>query len=132
MHLAGQQIPVPRGKGLGGTSAVNFACWLIGDKNDFEEWAELVGDDDWRWEGENGVKNRFRKIENVHEVGEGVSETQKVLADNELLKLHSKEGKVDLSYDQFWEGRESMAIQIAQEMGVCLVTFHSFLKGNCC
>ncbi|CAG8978600.1 hypothetical protein HYALB_00010961 [Hymenoscyphus albidus] len=118
MHLAGQQIPCLRGKGLGGSSAVNFACWVIGDKNDYDEWAELVGDDDWRWEGENGVKTRLRKIENVHDVGEGVTEAQRALADNELLKLHSKEGMVDVSYDQFWEGRELMAMQIAQEMGI--------------
>lgn len=98
---------------------MNFACWVIGDKNDFEEWARLVGDDTWRWDGENGVKQRFRKIENLHLPGDGLTETQKPLVDVEALKLHSNEGKVDISWDQFWESREDFAIQGAKDLGVC-------------
>lgn len=62
-HLKGQQIDYSRGKGLGGSTAINFCCWVIGADEDFEEFARLVGDDAWAW---RNVKERFKKIETYH------------------------------------------------------------------
>jgi choline dehydrogenase-like flavoprotein len=62
-HLKGQEIDYSRGKGLGGSSAINFCCWVIGPSDDFDEWAERVGDDAWSWKN---VKSRFGKIESYH------------------------------------------------------------------
>lgn len=62
-QLSGQQIDYSRGRGLGGSTAINFACWIIGADEDFNRWAELVGDSAWEWEN---VKERFKKIENYH------------------------------------------------------------------
>ena len=62
-HLKGQEIDYSRGKGLGGSTAINFSCWLIGADEDFEEWARKVGDDAWSWKN---VKERFKKIERYH------------------------------------------------------------------
>lgn len=62
-HLKGQEIDYSRGKGLGGSSVINFACWVIGPDEDFDEWARKVGDDAWSWKN---VKERFKKIENCH------------------------------------------------------------------
>lgn len=62
-HLKGQQIDYSRGKGLGGSTAINFSCWVIGADEDFNEWARKVGDEAWNW---NNVKQRFKKIESYH------------------------------------------------------------------
>ncbi|XMA11128.1 hypothetical protein WAI453_003919 [Rhynchosporium graminicola] len=62
-HLKGQEIDYSRGKGLGGSTTINFSCWLIGADEDFDEWAKKVGDGTWRWKN---VKERFKKIENYH------------------------------------------------------------------
>lgn len=62
-HLNNQEIDYSRGKGLGGSSAINFACWVIGADEDFNEWAKKVGDDSWNW---RNVKERFKKIESCH------------------------------------------------------------------
>ncbi len=62
-HLKGQEIDYSRGKGLGGSTAINFSCWIIGADEDFDEWARKVGDDDWNWKN---VKQRFKKIESYH------------------------------------------------------------------
>jgi choline dehydrogenase-like flavoprotein len=43
-HLNGREIMCPRGRGLGSSSAIRFSRWLIGDKEDFNEWANLVDD----------------------------------------------------------------------------------------
>jgi hypothetical protein len=39
-HLTGQQIDYSRGKGLGGSTAINFACWLVGADEDYNEVGE--------------------------------------------------------------------------------------------
>lgn len=48
-RLKGQEIDYSRGKGLGGGSAINFQCWVIGPREDFDKWALKVGDDAWSW-----------------------------------------------------------------------------------
>lgn len=62
-QLKGQQIDYSRGRGLGGSTAINFCCWVVGADEDYNHWADLVGDDVWRW---NNVKERFKKVESYH------------------------------------------------------------------
>lgn len=59
----GQEIDYSRGKGMGGSTAINFCAWIIGADEDYNEWARLVGDDDFGW---NHVKQVLNKIENFH------------------------------------------------------------------
>ncbi|TVY82721.1 Alcohol dehydrogenase [acceptor] [Lachnellula suecica] len=113
-QLNDREILCPRGRGLGGSSAVNFSCWLVGDKEDFNEWAELVDDPCWRWDGEVGVKKRFRKIENVH--NELTDEQAKYIS-REALDEHSHEGNVDLSYPKIWGQLEAWSIDAGKEYG---------------
>jgi choline dehydrogenase-like flavoprotein len=60
-ELGGRQIPYPRGKVLGGSSIFNFGVYLYGSQEDFNRWADLVGDDSWKWEQ---TKKSFHAIEN--------------------------------------------------------------------
>lgn len=62
-NLSGQRINYARGKGLGGSSAINFCAWIIGPDEDYNEWARLVGDDDYDWKH---VKETYKTIENYH------------------------------------------------------------------
>jgi choline dehydrogenase-like flavoprotein len=62
-QLAGQTIDYSRGKGLGGSTAINFCGWTVGARDDFDEYAELVGDDRFGWDN---VKKSLRRIERVH------------------------------------------------------------------
>ncbi|KAF1846496.1 GMC oxidoreductase [Cucurbitaria berberidis CBS 394.84] len=59
--LDGRRIPYTRGKGLGGSSIMNFGVYLYGSGEDYNRWGELVGDESWRWDS---VKESFRAIEN--------------------------------------------------------------------
>lgn len=99
-HLNNREIPLARGKGLGGSSATNFACWIIGDKNDFDEWASETGDECWNWKN---VQQRFRKIEKLHL---DLDETQVRFLDEKAQQAHSKDGRVDLIYNKHWPGRK--------------------------
>lgn len=49
-ELNGRTIPVPRGKVLGGSSALNFMMWARGAKDDYDAWEEL-GCEGWGWDG---------------------------------------------------------------------------------
>lgn len=61
---AGQEIDYSRGKGLGGSTAINFCGWVIGADEDYNEWARLVGGDAaFSWAH---VKDILKRIENFH------------------------------------------------------------------
>lgn len=42
--LDGRVLVYHRGRGLGGTSMLNYMAWIKGYKGDFDEWAQQVGD----------------------------------------------------------------------------------------
>ena len=48
--LNGRSLPWPRGRVLGGTSALNFMTWNRGCREDYDAWEEL-GADGWGWQG---------------------------------------------------------------------------------
>lgn len=48
-NLDNRQVFVPRGKGLGGSSAINGMAWLRGNRPDFDGWRDQ-GNAGWGWE----------------------------------------------------------------------------------
>jgi choline dehydrogenase-like flavoprotein len=46
--IGGRQLSFPRGKVLGGTSALNFMTWNRGNREDYDGWEEL-GNEGWGW-----------------------------------------------------------------------------------
>jgi len=48
--LNGRTLRYPRGKTLGGCSSINGMIYMRGQSRDYDQWAELAGDDTWRWE----------------------------------------------------------------------------------
>ncbi|MCJ1252156.1 hypothetical protein MMC30_009395 [Trapelia coarctata] len=60
--LNGRKLPFPRGKVLGGTSALNFMTWNRGCREDYDAWEEL-GNEGWGWEG---MLPFFKKSETFH------------------------------------------------------------------
>ena len=58
--LNGRSIIYARGKGLGGSTLINAMLYMRGQVRDYDEWAMLTGDPDWRWDS---VLPVFREIE---------------------------------------------------------------------
>ncbi|OJX32747.1 MAG: choline dehydrogenase [Burkholderiales bacterium 68-12] len=58
--LNGRQLRYPRGKTLGGCSSINGMIYMRGQARDYDQWAQLTGDDAWRWDN---VLPDFRRHE---------------------------------------------------------------------
>jgi choline dehydrogenase len=48
--LNGRTLRYPRGKTLGGSSSINGMIYMRGQSRDYDQWAQLTGDDAWRWD----------------------------------------------------------------------------------
>lgn len=47
-HMDGRRLYVPRGRVLGGSSAINAMVWVVGHPSDYDAWAE-AGAEGWDW-----------------------------------------------------------------------------------
>ena len=65
-NTGGRRIPVPRGKLLGGSSAINGMAFVRGQAQDFDTWAQM-GNQGWAYED---VLTFFKRME-AYEPGEG-------------------------------------------------------------
>ncbi len=65
---ANRAIPVPRGKLLGGSSAINGLVYVRGQTLDYDTWAQL-GNRGWSWQD---VEPLFLRMENYEKGGDGV------------------------------------------------------------
>lgn len=61
--LNGRSLIYPRGKVLGGCSSINGMIYMRGQARDYDHWAEVTGDDSWRWQN---VLPLFKKSEDYH------------------------------------------------------------------
>jgi choline dehydrogenase len=95
----GRNIPIPRGKMLGGSSAINGMVWVRGQRQDYDTWAQL-GNRGWSYED---VLPVFKRLES-YEGGNG--------------EFRGREGPVRISdifeggrlYDSFFEAAEANGI----------------------
>ncbi|KAK8119647.1 uncharacterized protein PG998_004273 [Apiospora kogelbergensis] len=79
--LGGGTEPVPEtagrvhtlnvGKALGGGSVLNYGGWLRADAADYDDWADVVGDARWSYEG---IKPWLRKSERFFDAGADADE----------------------------------------------------------
>ncbi len=71
--LNGRALRYPRGKTLGGSSSINGMIYMRGQARDYDHWAELTGDDAWRWD--NTLPD-FKRHEN-HYLGDEQNAAQR-------------------------------------------------------
>jgi choline dehydrogenase-like flavoprotein len=110
-HLNDRQIDYSRGRGLGGTSRINFACYTIGPKGDFDHWAELVGDNFFNWQ------NARRRYNTIESFDTRINPRYKMYADPTLAE-HGSSGPVLVSFPETWERGVPEVIQAFHDSGV--------------
>jgi choline dehydrogenase len=106
--VPGRAIPYPRGRVIGGSSAVNATIALRGVPADYDEWAAL-GNDEWSWAK---VLPTFRRLEDDPE-GDG--------------ELHGRGGPITIAR---WRPDELIPIQraffeVCRRLGYPEVTDHN-------
>lgn len=105
--LTGRQLFWPRGKTLGGSSAINGMIYTRGHRNDYDEWADL-GNAGWSWQD---VLPYFRKIED-NDRGPGEHRTT-----DGLLKITDPAVKSQIMYD-FIEAAVRYGIPSVEDVSV--------------
>ena len=48
--LNGRTLRYPRGKVMGGCSSINGMIYMRGQSRDYDQWADITGDERWRWD----------------------------------------------------------------------------------
>jgi choline dehydrogenase len=61
--LNGRSLIYPRGRVLGGSSSINGMLYVRGQREDYDRWAEVTGDPDWRWDA---VLPLFKRSEDYY------------------------------------------------------------------
>ncbi|CUS14674.1 unnamed protein product [Tuber aestivum] len=86
--LENRVLTYHRGKGLGGTSAINYMAWVKGYKGDYDEWAGVANDS--AFGGEEGWE-RIKRLENFDATGLPVSYSRYAAPD---LSNHGNSGPI--------------------------------------
>lgn len=138
-ELNGRTLAWPRGKILGGCSAINGLLWVRGQRSDYDFWATAAGDSNWN--AENCTK-RFPRIEEELKVGaprcrmeDTCGATKQFLAASKELKVGSSQSSSSLfrgsfegsSNDQNQEGGGMFPVTVTPE-GLRSSAAKAFLK----
>lgn len=107
--LKNNQIFYARGKGLGGSSSINFCCYTIGPKDDFDEWARLVGDERYNWDQ---ARRRFSELEAFHN-----PTSPEVRKYSDLADWHGKKGPVPVEFPSKNEISLAPSLEAIKEAG---------------
>jgi choline dehydrogenase len=70
LGTAHRKIPVPRGKLLGGSSAINGLVWVRGQTLDYDTWGQM-GARGWSWQDVGPLFDRIESFEDTSAIGRG-------------------------------------------------------------
>ncbi|KAL2832610.1 hypothetical protein BDW59DRAFT_181040 [Aspergillus cavernicola] len=108
----GREIDYSRGKVLGGGSAINFGIYTVGARDDYDKWAELVGDEMFNWENMQG---RFKELECF--TGEIRDERYRHFA-TPKVEDHGRAGKLKVGYPVELDEDVPLVMEAFQEAGL--------------
>jgi choline dehydrogenase-like flavoprotein len=109
-YLNGREASYARGRGIGGSSRINFACYTIGPRGDFDYWAELVNDDFFNW---SNARRRFDKIESY----DTNVKPEYAKYFGPLKEQHGVDGPLSVSLPVVWERGLVEALDAANAAG---------------
>jgi len=107
----GRIIDYSRGKGLGGSSCINFGIYNIGPSDDHDEIARLTGDETWSW---NNSLQRYKNLETFH--AELPSHLKKYV--NPKPENHGTTGPLAIGFPLAWERDVSMNVDAFLDYGL--------------
>lgn len=91
----------PKGRGIGGTSLINYMVYTRGHPRDYDQWANL-GNIGWSY---NDVLPYFKKSENI-----GIEEQR-------YSKYHGRNGPLDIQYSNYKTKLLKAFLKAGRELG---------------
>ncbi|KAF2087759.1 GMC oxidoreductase [Saccharata proteae CBS 121410] len=92
--LNGRQIAQPKGRLLGGSTAINLGLMIYPSKSGFDAW-EKLGNPGWSWEG---MTSYFKKFHTYHPPSEKIREQLNIDYIEEAL--HGTDGPIQTSFGE--------------------------------
>ncbi|KAF5691321.1 GMC oxidoreductase [Fusarium denticulatum] len=114
-YLNNQNVGIPQGKAVGGSSILNGLCWSRGSVSDYDGW-EKLGNKGWSW---NDLLPYFKKSEkftfNVepHDANELQIRPQSA--------EHGYNGSVHVPYPQYFYDQSSNVLDGFAELGLSII-----------
>ncbi|KAJ7245711.1 hypothetical protein C8J57DRAFT_758359 [Mycena rebaudengoi] len=106
----------PRGKGLGGSSAINGGFWCRGSAEEYDAWNTLQagtsGAEDWGW---NNMQTSIKKAENFTPMSDEHASTFSVTHDS---NAHGTNGPIHASYSSYQFAHLSTWVPTMVAMGL--------------
>lgn len=121
-HCNGRELDYSRGKGLGGSSAINFGVYSVGARDDYDEWASAVDDDTFGWKE---MQTRFKNLETFNG---GVTLPENKKYANSVASDHGNSGDLRVGYAEDWERDLSLSLNAFEAAGHKLNLDHN--SGN--
>ncbi|KAJ7493606.1 alcohol oxidase [Mycena latifolia] len=114
--LNGKPVPYPRGRVVGGSSAINAMIWQRGSKEEYDLWSTSFGNgDDWTF---SGLLPYFKKVETWSPPPASPATFPVNFSDIE--DAHGSSGPIQISYNNFLTDVEEPSVQAANLLGVPL------------
>lgn len=109
--LGGRSLDFPRGKVIGGTSALNFMTWNRANKQDYDAWEEL-GNRGWGW---NALLPYFKKSETFFEPEPETQTQHKAIYDAQAL---GASGPIQIYYPKEYYGGHALWHTTLNSLGI--------------
>ena len=108
--VLGRSLYWPRGKMLGGCSAINAMIYHRGAWQDYDRWAEMTGDETWGWKY---MVKYFKKTEQLHQHAHLPLSPQE-------QEEHGVDGEWPISHPTQWAPISTAFVQACMETGISL------------
>ncbi|KAK5115741.1 hypothetical protein LTR62_000830 [Meristemomyces frigidus] len=108
----GKTMSQPRGKVLGGSSAINYLMYVRGSKADYDGW-ESLGNKGWGWDGMVAYLRRHQTLDMIGK--ESTNKDFMPLAAKD--KWHGSDGPIHTSFNDYYEPFEEDFCEAAYEVG---------------
>lgn len=109
--LGGRTLPWPRGKVLGGTSALNYMAWNRASREDYDAW-EALGNPGWSWDD---LLPFFQKSETFHPPSHAVQKEYDVSHNPDAF---GRTGPIQVSYPTDYSPSHRLWHQTLNAVGV--------------
>ncbi|KAK4458990.1 oxidoreductase [Cladorrhinum samala] len=121
-NVASRELDYSRGKGLGGSSAINFGAFTVGASHDYDTWAKLTDDEDYSWPR---IQGRFKKLITFHRDLPAGTDPKYA---SPLAENHGSSGPLHLGYAKEWEEDLVPTLDLLSQSGYALNPDHN--SGN--